>query len=113
MLNTTIAKEGDVCVVYLAGELSATTEDELTKLLLGLASDGNQQLILDLSEIGYLSSNGLRPLLAWLGATKTSSGKRCLAVCGLQEFVQAVFHTTGFDRKFPTYDTVDSALGSF
>ena len=113
MLNTTIAKEGDISVVYLDGELTATTEDELTKLLLGRASDGNNRLILDLSEIGYLSSNGLRPLLSWLDATKSSSGKRRLAVCGLQEFVQSVFQITGFDRKFPIYDSIDSALGCF
>lgn len=113
MLNTTIAKEGDISVVYLTGELSATTEDELSKLLLGLASDGIHQIILDFTEIAYISSNGLRPLLAWLEATKGASGKRRLAVCGLQEFVQSVFQITGFERKFPTYDTLDAALGSF
>lgn len=113
MLNSTIVKEGDISIVYLSGELSASTEEELSKLLLSLASDGSYRVILDLGEVSYLSSNGLKPFQKWLDATKGVSGKRRLAVCGMQEFVQSVFRITEFDRKFPTYDTVDRALSTF
>ena len=113
MLVSTIAKEGSVSIVYLSGELNAATEDDLTKLLMGLVNDGSHQIILELSELGYISSNGLRPLLEWTRATQNLSGHRKLTLCCMQEFVRTVFEATGFDRKFPVHDTLEEAIESF
>ena len=113
MLNCSISKERDVSVIYLDGELDATASDELSKVLTNCVSEGVYQIVLDMANVRYLSSNGLRPLLEWLEATRNITGKRKLALCNLHEFAKKVFSITEFDRKFPIYDTIDMALGSF
>ena len=113
MLNCSILKEGDINLVYLEGELESTGAGELSKTLLEFVGDGMHQIVLDMTSVTYISSNGLKPLLEWLDATRNISGKRKLAVCGLQEFPRRVFEVTEFDRKFPIYDNADAALRAF
>ena len=113
MLNFSISNEGNVVVMYLTGELDATSAEDFSKALLDVAREGENNIIVDMAEVSYISSNGLRPLLDWLAATKNASGKRQLAFCSLQEFVREVFSVTEFDRKFPIYDDETVALGAF
>ncbi len=113
MLNFSIANEGTVVIVYLAGDLDASCSDDFSKVLLDLVRNGSNHIILDMLEVSYISSNGLKPLLDWLDATKNVSGKRHLVLCNLQEFVREVFRVTEFDRKFPIYDNDDLARNSF
>ena len=113
MLNCSILKEGDVNIVYLEGELDASTSCDLSKILVDFVNEGMHQVILDMGGLTYISSNGLRPLLEWLDATRNVSGKRKMALCGLQEFVNDVFKVTEFNLKFPIYDNADIALCDF
>ena len=113
MLNCSISKEGEVNLVFLVGELDAITAEELSKVLTDCVSEGVYQIVLEMSQVSYVSSNGLRPLLEWLDATRNATGKRKLALSGLQPFLREVFAVTEFDRKFPIYDNADAALESF
>ncbi len=113
MLDFSIAKEDNVSIVYLSGELNALNAGNVSKLLIDLVNEGSYQIILEVSELTYITSNGLRPLLEWLEVTKNASGNRRLAVCNMPEFVKTVFEITGFDRKFPTFDNTESALNTF
>ena len=113
MLNCSISKEGDVEMVYLSGELDATSASELSKTLLDLVKRESHHIILEMGDVSYISSNGLLPLLEWLEATKHVSGNRKLAVCNLTEFAQEVFRILSFDRKFPVFDDPDEALRAF
>ena len=113
MLSCSISKEGDVNLVFLEGELDASSAEELSKVLSDCVSEGVYQIVLEMGGVNYISSNGLRPLLEWLDATRNVTGNRKLALCGLQPFLKEVFAITEFDRKFPIYDNADVALDSF
>lgn len=113
MLYPTIVKEGEVNIIYLSGELTASTSDELTRLFKDLIADNGNQVVLEMSGLTYISSNGLRPLLEWLDGTKNSPGKRKLVLCCLQKFVAQVLSATGFDRKFPVFDSLEAAMSEF
>lgn len=113
MLQCTVAKEGNINIIYLMGELDASTSDQLSKLLSNFITEGSHQIILEMSELNYVSSNGLRPLLQWAQSTQQVSDKRKLTVCNMQEFVRSVFTATGFDVKFPTFDSTEAALRSY
>lgn len=113
MLNFSISNEGNVTIVYLVGELDASNADDFSKAFIDLVRTGSNHVIMDMTEVSYISSNGLRPLLEWLDATKNASGNRQLALCNLQEFVRDVFRVTEFDRKFPIYDNEDIARNAF
>ena len=78
-LGLQISKEltGEIFTVKLVGELnvktSPTLESEIKNSL-----DGVKELILDFSEVKYISSSGLRVLLAMEKAMRRQGGKMTL-----------------------------------
>ena len=90
----TINKEqqGSTLTIALAGRLDTTTSPELEKELKA-SLDGVDSLVLDFSKLDYISSAGLRVLLA---AHKQMSAKGGMTVKNVNEIVSEVFDVTGF-----------------
>ena len=90
----TINKEqqGSTLTIALAGRLDTTTSPELEKELKA-SLDGVDSLVLDFSNLDYISSAGLRVLLA---AHKQMSAKGGMTVKNVNEIVSEVFEVTGF-----------------
>lgn len=76
----------------LAGRLDTTTAPELEKEL-SASLDDVKNLVLDLSELEYISSAGLRVLLS---AQKKMASKGTMKVKGVGEVVMEIFEVTGF-----------------
>ena len=89
----TITKEqkGNSLTIALEGRLDTTTAPELEKELKSL--DGVAELKLDFAKLEYISSAGLRVLLA---AHKTMSKQGGMKVTNVNEIVREVFDVTGF-----------------
>ena len=91
-MNIVTEKTGDALVVTLEGRLDTTTapmlEEELNKSM-----PGAESLILDFANLAYISSAGLRVLLA---AHKAMMPKGGMKVINVNEIVQEVFDVTGF-----------------
>ena len=85
-------QNGDTLTIALEGRLDTTTAPELEKELQG-SLDGATELTLDFSKLDYISSAGLRVLLA---AHKSMLSKGGMKVTHLNEIVQEVFEVTGF-----------------
>ena len=86
----------DKLTVEVIGRLDTLTSRELeTKLEPEL--EGIKELILDLKELQYISSAGLRVLL---GAAKAMEGRGEMTVRNPTEDVMDVFILTGFDDVF-------------
>jgi anti-anti-sigma factor len=79
----------------------------LEKNCADLISKGGRKMLLNLSELEYVSSAGLRSVLTIAKKLKPAGGS--LALCGLSGLVQEVFSISGFDSFFPVYDSVESA----
>ena len=90
----TIQKEqnGKDLKLAVEGRLDTLTAPEL-EAELGREMPGAETLTLDFSKLDYISSAGLRVLLA---AHKTMSRKGGMKVTGVNEIVQEVFDVTGF-----------------
>lgn len=112
MFNTTVTKEGNKHIVYMRGKLNLANAEEFSKTLQSLTGPENNDVILEMSELSYVSSDGLKVMIDWIQATLThaSGGRRRLAVCNLQQFVRTIFSHTGFDTKFPVYDSLNAAI---
>ena len=82
---------GTALTIGLEGRLDTTTAPELEKELNGL-NDVNE-LTLDFGKLEYISSAGLRVLLA---AHKIMSRKGGMKVTNVNEIVNEVFEVTGF-----------------
>lgn len=88
------------------GRLDTATAPEVEVRLLSLVATGN--VLVDMAEVRFVSSAGLRVLLKAAKAAKAAG--RAFAVCGLQPPVQEVFEISGFDRIMQAFAGRDEAL---
>ena len=89
-MNINFNKNDGVLNVVLDGRLDTTTAPDLDSFL-GENYDANDSIVIDCEKLMYVSSAGLRVLLA---TQKKSKGKmKLINVC---ELVMEVFEMTGF-----------------
>ncbi len=84
---------GNETTMLLKGWLDTQAASELGEALEGL-EDGAEKLVLDLSELEYISSSGVRQVVA---AHKKMGGN--LAVRNTPENIFNVFKAIGIDKK--------------
>ncbi len=96
-MKLTTEKNGTALTVRLSGELNTLTAPELSALL-NKELGGVQNLTLDFAECDYVSSAGLRVLLATFKQMKASKGDMELANVG--ENFMDVLKNTGLDAVF-------------
>ena len=85
-------QEGSKLVIALEGRLDTTSAPDLEKEL-KTSLDGVTDLTLDLTNLDYISSAGLRVLLS---AHKTMMKQGQMKVTNASEIVKEVFDVTGF-----------------
>ena len=101
-------RRGSVNVLTLSGRLDTETSTDLELAIQDLLNAGERHFVLDLTQIGYVSSAGLRVLLAT--AKQLDGGKGTLRLCGLNAAVRQVFDVAGFGKLFAIYATQAAAL---
>jgi anti-anti-sigma factor len=101
---------GEVRVLALAGRLDTETSADLELALQDLQGAGVAHFVIDLGDIGYVSSAGLRVLLAL--AKQLDGGRGSLKLCALNDAVSQVFDVAGFSRMFAIFPDRDAALGA-
>jgi anti-sigma B factor antagonist len=91
-MKITKKQDGSALVIALEGRLDTTTAPEL-EAELKTCLDGITDLTLDLTNLDYISSAGLRVLLS---AHKTMMKQGQMKVINASEIVKEVFEVTGF-----------------
>ncbi len=92
MLNINNSKNGTDLTFELEGRLDTTTAPQLEEQVNSLISDV-KNLAFDMTKLEYISSAGLRVLLA---AQKTMNKQGNMVVKNVSEEVQEIFEVTGF-----------------
>lgn len=92
MLDITKQSENGIALVGLKGELDTLTSDDLSKELEGFLDDV-KDLTIDMEGLEYITSAGLRVLLATQKTMNTQGQMKVVHVC---EDVMDVFEATGF-----------------
>jgi anti-anti-sigma factor len=108
MMEINTRKEENATVVSVTGKMDAVSSPELEKDLSQLMAEGEKDFVIDLGELDYISSAGLRVILATAKRLKEKEGKILLA--SLQDMVKEVFEISGFSAIIPIYESVESAL---
>ena len=98
-------------VVKVSGRVDSSTAPELEKSLQGLLDSERNHLVLDLQETDYMSSAGLRVMVAMHKAAKKNGGGLCLAQPSTR--VKDVLDLAGLTPVFAVYPDVVEAVGSF
>ena len=94
-------------VVAPAGRIDTTTAPALERHLESLLAAQERRLIVDLSGVDYISSAGLRVMLALARRMRDSGG--ALALCGVGGAVQQVFELAGFLPLFTVCESREAA----
>ena len=91
-MNIAKTKEAEKLTIALEGRLDTTTAPEL-EAELNASLDGVTALVFDLAKLEYISSAGLRVLLA---AQKKMNALGTMVVTNVCEDIMEVFEVTGF-----------------
>jgi len=102
---------GNVNIIYLNGRLDAYAANDVEKKLDSLISAKQLNLVVELSRLEYISSSGLRVLLAGIKKVKKEQGDIRLAC--LQPYVREVFDIAGFTQLFQIFNSEEDAVNSF
>ena len=97
MLNTEFKKENGELLVILEGSLDTLTAVDFDKKLTEALSDDVQRIIMDVKDVQYISSAGLRTILAAQQRMEDDDLDGVLVI-NANEIVRDIFSVTGFDK---------------
>lgn len=95
-MELTTERKGNVTICRLAGRLDTATSGAAERGITGLVAPGQARLVLDMRDVAYVSSAGLRVVLLAAKQAKAAGGS--VALFGLQPAVRDVFEISGFAR---------------
>lgn len=101
---------GDICIITISGRIDAVTSKDVEAKLDGAIEERKEKIIINLAKVDYISSVGLRVLLAALKKQRQNQGS--LQLASLQPFVQNIFKITGLDKVFQIFPTEEAAFQS-
>lgn len=108
-LQTTEYKR--VTVVDASGRIDSTTAAEFDDEIMGLIESGHKNLLLDMSEVEFLSSAGLRTLVSARKALQKSGG--AIKLARPSERVVDTLGIAGLDVLFDLIPDREAAIASF
>lgn len=107
-MEISLRQEANAVVGSLKGRLDAVSAPEFDSWFAARLQAGEHRLVLDLSGLEYISSAGLRSLLASAKQIKAVQGSVVLS--GLAGTVEEVFRMSGFLTIFKVTATPEEAL---
>jgi len=110
-MNIREQDQNGVSVFVLEGRVDSDGAVELEQALLSAVSAGKSKMVLDLAEVKYMNSAGLRILADVLTGTRERGGD--LFLVAPNKKVRRVFEIIGFDNFFQIFDEVGAAVGAF
>lgn len=109
-VNTTQYKRADV--VSVSGRVDSYTSPQLAEVLESLTSNGRYKLVLDMKDVEYMSSAGLRVLInTQKNAKRYNRGEILLA--NVPQRIYEALDLAGLVPLFKFFDDVTSAVGFF
>jgi anti-sigma B factor antagonist len=108
-MEITTTTQGGATIVAIDGEIDANSAPEAMERVLPLAQPGCR-LVLDMRKVPYMSSAGLRMLLATYRQITGKDGK--VVLVGVVEEIRDTMSATGFINFFTLKDTVEEALAA-
>lgn len=97
-MEVTITKENGITTVHLIGKLDTPASQEVAPQFDELKNDAAGTILLDCTELSYISSSGLRLFLT-LRKNAAAQGGR-VVIHGLSNDIRSVFMVTGFLNLF-------------
>lgn len=108
-MDINIKTVDQVTVVKISGDIDGKTAPDAQAQILPLIQP-NCLLVVDMLEVEYMSSAGLRMMLSMHRQATTNKGQ--LVLVGLSEEIKDTMSATGFLNFFTIQDTVEAGLAA-
>lgn len=103
-----VAKEKDAKIISVRGRMDAVSSPAFEERLGEWMDQGETSFVIDLGELYYISSAGLRSILVIAKQLKSKEGR---IICAApKDEVKKLFKISGFSSMIPTYESLDAAL---
>jgi anti-anti-sigma factor len=99
---------GEKAILLVAGRMDAENAPEFEKACQSCISQGVTGLVVDVGDLDYVSSMGLRSFMS-IGKTLQDKGGK-LRICRQRGLVKQVFEITRLNSVFPPHESVEAAL---
>jgi len=101
--------EGSIKILNISGRIDSRTAREFETHLKSAISDMSPHLLLDMKDVEYITSAGMRVLAsAYKAVSKFEGGD--IVIANLREDLVRLFRLIGFDGLFTLYDDIETAL---
>jgi anti-anti-sigma factor len=107
-MNISEDRKPGVLILGLSDRLDATTSKTFEDKVLAAIEAGDRRFVIDLAQLEYVSSAGLRVFLMAAKRLNAVNGK--LAVSGLNDHVRQVFDLAGFSSILSVYASREEAM---
>lgn len=109
-MNIQLSTQPNVAIIEVAGRIDSNNANQFGDALNGVIAQNHNQLVLDLAGVDYMSSAGLREIVA---AAKKLQGKGELRLAQPSDRVREVLEMTGLDSVFQIFPSQAEAVSSF
>jgi anti-sigma B factor antagonist len=109
-MNIICEKRETGSLVQVNGRMDAVSAPAFEKECIEVIDGGETKVVVDLSDLEYISSAGLRSILA--SAKKAKKVGCTMQFCGLSGMVQEVFQVSGLGTMFTVTATAEEAFTS-
>jgi anti-sigma B factor antagonist len=107
-MEITDRKAADIVTLSLSGKLDANSAKAFENKVLAQIESGERRIVIDLAQLDYVSSAGLRVII--LASRRLSSANGKMVLCSLKDPVREMFDIAGFSSIFSTYGSHDDAI---
>jgi anti-sigma B factor antagonist len=109
-MDITTTTQDAAAILSVTGRVDAMTAGELESAINSRIEMGDRKIVLDFTGLAYISSGGLRVLLATAKKLHNEGDK--FALCGLSFEVQKIMSLAGFTAIFSIYATAPDAMAA-
>lgn len=99
-----------IWVVQPRGQLDAINVPHLEKIMVEMISQGRIWIVVDMEQVSYIASRGLKALVSAWREAGDAKGK--LVLCAIIPRVLTIFETIGFTQIFDIYPSRDAAVAA-
>ena len=110
-MNITENQRNGIRIIQPQGRVDSEGALDLELSLQEGYKAGSYRVILDLSQVSYINSAGLRVLAAMLTQNQDNGGDLLLA--SPTPKIRRILHIIGFDNFFSLFDNIESAVQGF
>ena len=107
-VQITTREAEDVLVVDMVGKLDTSTSGDAYDQMVGIAQSGSRKVLVNLKDVEYMSSAGLRVILTASKLLKTARGE--MRLCHPNDVVKEVLEMSGFNSLLRVHDSELDAL---